>query len=752
MKISLLLMLTNLNYKGLKSCSIVLAFMLLFTQCRKKEFDAYYGRHDNLEAPIFQQLETRKNFTQLLACIDKAGYKDILGRAGYWTLFAPNDAAFGQYFKEKNISGINALDSNAARGIVQYLLVYNAFNKDRLDDFQGSTAIGWVPDDAFKRRTAYYTGFYNDTLATGQVVKAVASNRNGNTNPYIAADNNNKYIPFFTDAYFNIKRLTAADYNYFFPSIPYTGFNVVDARVLNQDITAENGVIHEIDKVITPLPSIDEYLRTKPEYSEFRKLYNRYMVNFQLNADATRRYQVLTGDNQQVYIKAYNTLLAFSPNNENFKKELDNDGQQNGWSIFVPRNEVLLNYVNTVILEHYKTFENAPAQVIADFLNAHMWQSAVWPTKFGSTANYLGEEARFNPQTDITDRKILSNAMFYGTNKVQEANVFSSVYAKAYLDPKYSIMTRLLDAQLKFVITSPNQQYTLFMMSDAAIKAAGYDFIPAINEWGYTPQGGTRTAGEAVRQRLLRILNTSLIQTPKAELNNLSGTGIIDAYEGEYIRYDNNKVFTAGTTDAGRVVSVDSVKTARNGRVYYLNGLLTFTESGIGAHIRTLGLASNSDFNAFWRFLENSASYNTASGEISGTSSGSFYTVLIPSNAAIQQAVNDGVLPGTGTGTVKTPNFNPTSGAERELVNRFIQYHIINKKSLIPDGKESGGVETLLKNAAGDVLPVTILSQPGIMQVTDMNNRKANVNVARSNNLSNRTVIHLIDNYLKYIY
>lgn len=352
----------------------------------------------------------------------------------------------------------------------------------------------------------------------------------------------------------------------------------------------------------------------------------------------------------------------------------------------------------------------------------------------------------------MVDRKILSNAMFYGTNKVQEANVFSSVYAKAYLDPKYSIMTRLLDAPLKFIITSPNQQYTLFMMSDAAIKAAGYDYIPAINEWGYTPPGGTRTAGEAVRQRLFRILNTSLIQTPKGELNNLSGIGIIDAYEGEYIRYDNNRVFTAGTTDAGRVVSVDSVKTARNGRVYYLNGLLTFTEFGIGTHIRNLGLATTSDFNSFWKYLESSASYNTTSGEISGTSSGSFYTVLIPSNTAIQQAVNDGVLPGTGSGAVKTPNFNPTTGAERELVNRFIQYHIINKKSLIPDGKESGGVETLLKNAAGDVLPVTILSQPGVMQITDMNNRKANVNVAKSNNLSNRTVIHLIDNYLKYIY
>lgn len=54
MKISLRIILISLPYEGLKGCSIVLAVLLLFTQCRKKEFDEYYGRPDNLEAPIFQ--------------------------------------------------------------------------------------------------------------------------------------------------------------------------------------------------------------------------------------------------------------------------------------------------------------------------------------------------------------------------------------------------------------------------------------------------------------------------------------------------------------------------------------------------------------------------------------------------------------------------------------------------------------------------------------------------------------------------
>lgn len=719
---------------------------VLFSNCTKKEFEEYYARPENLEPPIYQSLQGKGNFTHLLALIDKGGYKTTLSSAGYWTMFAPNDAAFEKYFQEKGIAGVNAIDSTTAQAIVQYMLVYNAFNKDRIDDYQANS--GWMPDLAYKRRTAYYTGFYNDTTATGDVVKATASNRNGGTNYYNSADNNNKYIPFFTDGYFASKSLSGTDYNYFFPNTQYTGFNVVDAKVVTKDIPAENGVIHEIDKVIAPLPSIEQYLRDKPEFSEFKKLYNKYMVQHYISPDATRRYQILTGSNNQVYVKVYSSLLAFSPNNENYMKLQDNDGQQDGYTLFVPKNDVLLTYVNSVILEHFKTFDNAPPQVLADFLNAHMWQTTVWPSKFSRTFNFLGEEARFDNQADVFDRKVLSNGLLYGTNKVQEANVFSSVYAKAYLDPKFSIMTRLLDVELKFAITNPKIKYTVFMMPDAVIRAAGYNYDAFKNEWQYTPPVGTMQTGEAIRQRLLRILNTSVVQTQNNELNNLTGSGIAEAYNGEFIKYNNNQVFTAGTMDAGTTVRVDSVKTSKNGVVYYLNRLLTFSEANIGTHIKNLAPSTTSDFYNFWKFLESSAVFNAATGEIIGTSAGSFYTVFIPNNAAIVQAVKDGVLPGNKTTGV--PTFNPTDQASKDLVSNFISYHILNKRSLIPNGGESGGFETLLKNNAGDVLPITVLNQPGAMQVTDMNNRKANVIVAKSNNLSTRTVIHLTDNYLKY--
>lgn len=725
-------------YHQFKRIALLLLSITSLLSCKKK-FDDYYARPANLEPPIYQQLQSKGKFKNFLAVIDKAGYKPTLDAAGYWTIFAPNDSAFQAYFTANNTS-VEKMDSATARSLVQFMLVYNAFQKDKIDDYQSS--IGWVPDQAFRRRTAYYTSFYDDTMQNGTVVKTIQSNRNTG---YVANDNNNKYIPYFTDVYFNSRGLTAADYNYFYPNTQYGGFNVAEAKVVTKDIVAENGVIHEIDRVLTPLPSIEEYLRSKPEYSEFRRLFDKYLVSFLANSDATNRYKLLTGDNQQVYVKVYNTSLAFAPNNENYLKLQDNDGQQNSWTMFVPKNDVLLDYENKVLLEYYQSFDNTPTSIITDFLNAHMWLTPVWPSKFNSTMNFAGEEARFNPQTDVIDRKILSNGMFYGTSKVQEANVFSTVYAKAYLDPKFSIMTRLLSTDLRFVITNPNSKFTLFMMPDAVLQAAGYNYDVNSNLYTYT-SGTTTTSGEAIRQTLLRILNTGVLAK---DVTSLLGSDISEAYNGEFIKWNNNQVMTAGTQDANRTVMVDSVKTTKNGTVYYLDGLLTYSSFLFGKHIMNLGTVNTSPFYYFAQFLNGSGLYNATTGEVTGTTSGTFYTVFVPDSNAIKQAVKDGVLPGNTTTGVPNLTASTWTATQKAQVISFIQYHIVTENTVVPNANVQSSFKTMLKNDQGEVITVTIAGTPGIMQVEDIKNRKANLIIAQSNNLSNRTVIHLIDNYLK---
>ncbi|OQP62787.1 hypothetical protein A3860_26090 [Niastella vici] len=718
---------------------------LLLVNCRKKQWDDYYGRPAGLESPIYQVLQSKGGFTSLLACIDKAGYKDILSSAGYWTLFAPTDEAFNQYFKDHNISSVESIDVETATKIVRYCLVYNSFNTDRLDDYQSTT--GWQADQAFKRRTTYYD-LFDTAMINGQVLHTIASNRNGSI--YSTSDNNNKYIPYFTNPFFTTAKLTAADYNYFYPGSSFTGLNILDAKITESNVAAENGNIHIIDKVLSPLQNIEKYLASKPEYSLFNSLFQRFMVAYIENVDATHKYQVLNNSSDKVYVKFYKDGLAFSLNNENYLKLQDNDGQMNGYTLFAPTNDVLEPYLKNVVLEHYNNDLNnlskLPLQTLFDFLNAHMWQSPVWPTKFATTGNYLGEEARFNAATDIVDKKILSNGFFYGAKKVQESNLFFTVYARPYLDPQYTLMTRLLNADLKSVITNPNFNYTILMMSDDQIHALGFDWDGNRSAWINTDPNALG-AGDP-KGTTARLINLSVISTPKNQLNNLTGDGIIETMGGEMIKWSNGKFYAAGNIDKGNVVNVVASKAMKNGMVYYTDGLLLFSPTTIGKRLEALAPSSSSPYYNFVQYLIKSKLYTAATGAISGVPLGFFGTILIPDNAAIVQAVNDGLLPGTGTAPNKVPNFAPTATQEIEQVSSFIQFHIM-KKSVINDEKTKDGIETNYRNLNDQVGLITVTNDPGVLTFTDPWGRTAGINAASSNVLADRIVIHSINKYLK---
>jgi len=733
----------------LSGALLLITLSALLTDCRKKAFDEYYGRPDNLQPPIYQVLTAKGNFKSLLAVIDKSGYKDILTGSGSFTMFAPNDAAFQKFFADRGITGPDQVDSGTAKQIVTFSLVYNAFLKVRLADYQSSA--GWVPNISFRRRTTNYTGFYSDSSWNGTKYTALASNRNNTsgTNYFVLGDNNNKYITYFLDNYLSAKHLTSADYNYFYPNTPYKGFNVADATVVTPDIVAENGYIEETDKVLLPFPTVDQYLASNPQYSEFKKLFDKYMVQYILNSSASDRYKLLTGNTANVYIKSFNPGLAFSPNNENYLKAQDNDGQSDGYTLFVPKNDVLLNYINTVLLEKYSSLDQMPLQIIIDFINAHMWQTCVWPSKFANTNNIQGEPARFDASADIVDKKILSNGFFYGTSKVQQANVFSTVYGKPYLDPGYLLMTRALDQNYRYTITIPTLKFTIFMMSDQLLRSWGYDWNVTRNEWQYTAPGTTTvTTGGVPLANLQRILATHIVPTPNNELDNITGSGFIETINGEYIKYNAGKIYSVGALDSGFTVNTTGTKTAINGRVYYTDNLLVYTSKTIGNAVKLLGSASTSDFNFFYQYLFSSTNFTASTGTFNaGVPIGGYYTLFIPNNAAIQAAVTAGLLPKMSTGA---PNFAPTTIPEQDLVNNFIKYHFINKNTVIPDGRKTGSFETIYRKNNGDPGVIKVISTPGSMQLADDYGRTANVIMPGSNNMADRCMIHLIDNYLQY--
>ena len=706
--------------------------------CRKKSWDEYYGRPSTLAQPIYEVLQQRGNFTHFIKCIDKSGYKSTLAAGGYWTCFAPNDAAFEKYFQEHGISGDDAIDSATAQKIVKYSLVYNAYRKENLTDYQQSS--GADTSVAYKRKTAYYTWVYNqgDSLILG-------ANRNGS---YVEDDNNNKYIPYFLDQYFAYQGLSSYDYNYFYPDSKYSGFNVANASVVNSDIEAENGLIDEVDAVILPLPSLEDYLMQNDQYSEFRKLLAK-VVSYQSNANITERNYALTGKNDSVYIKYYDAGnsygLAFSPNNENYLLA-STDGQTDGYGFAVPTNAALIPY-EAEILQHYKTFDAAPPAVLTALLNAHMWTSAPWPSKLIGSTNSSSEVPTFS-LSNVVDKQLCSNGFFYGINTVQQANVFRTVYGKPFLDPSYTLMTRALDADIKFSLINPALKFTMVMMSNTVMTAEGYSYSTERSAWVYQAEGGTATTGSIPQSRVNRILASSIFLTQNAEMNNLSGEGIVESWNGEYVRYKNNTLFAGGNMDEGSVVHIDSVGTSVNGKVLYVDGLLKFSEVAIGGHLGRLANADPDDYGYFFNYLVKSTIWSNSDSTINGMTAGNPYTVFVPSNAAISEAVKSGLLPGDASTGV--PNFSPSALEDQQAVVAFLQYHILNKNMVATDGKKSGDYLTLLQTLDGEPTTIKITNSVGSLVLKGMNGDVANVKVANSNILGDMAIIHTIDKVLDF--
>lgn len=727
----------------------VLPLLALLASCSQDVFDDYYARPDYLEDPIYQQLEARGNFKSLTALITKAGYKDILSKSGYWTMMAPNDEAFTKFFQQNGITDVDKIDELTASKIVKYALIYNAFRTDQLSDYQSGT--GWVIDQSFRRRTAYYDGFKYDVGFDGVRRLTVDVNRNGGLlnatiNGVALIDNNNKYVSYFDKEYFAAKGLKSSDYSFFYPNATFTDFNVLGGSIKEANIIAENGVIHEVTEVSLPLNSIDAHLKSDPNYSTFYDILQKNFVTYPFSSLMTNNYRNFSGKSEDVFVKTYSSNLVFSPNNENFLKVADNDGQNDAYTLLAPNNDAMQIFIRDVLTKHFK-YEELPDYVFQDLVNAHMVTGAVWPSLQAQYQNGLREELRFDFATDVADKKVLSNGFFIGTNKVQKSNIFFSVYTSAYLNPNYSLATRLFNdgSGYKEIVSNINSKFALFLPSDAILQTLGYSYNTIQLRWEYlSPNGAISELGTAARNRLLRLFYNCIVLTPNGELDNIANTsGTIRTGDGEvfgeYIKWDNNKIYAAGTIVAGNAVNVLGSERQENGITYFIDKFPEFSIEFQGLAISRLA-TQNAQYTSFFNYLRNSNIYRASDGKIDGTDLGTNYTFIVPNNAAIAKAVADKVLPASPTTTVS---------GERDLIADFIRYHIVVTRTASNDNQTNGLFETLRKDSKGEKTYLNINSEANTLKFSDNSGNTANFIPASSNNLADRSLIHLVDNYLK---
>jgi len=749
----------------------------------------YYARPEFLAPPIYQQLQDSGVFTRYLYCVDKSGYDKTLKGAGYYTVFAPTDEAFTKFLAENGFASVEEIPAELATKIVTYSMCVSAASYQQIDDFQTSSALV-TPENktdlAFKRTTLNYKWVYSDFDHVAQVTRdvidmnAVESEVSVRGN-FELDDYNQKNIPVFTSSFMAKKNLLAADYKYFYPNAELTDFNVSDARVVKRDLWAENGIIHVVDRVIVPLDNLEEILAKTDECGEFRDLLNRYMVSYTLAGEAFQlKYEQSSGIRKEVYIKDY-PQASFALNCENFLKfggGSEMDAQIDGWTLFAPSDEAMTKFYNDKFFRFgYNSLSEMPAFVIQEFVNAHLFRTTVWPSKFAITTNPYGEEARFDANADVIKAKIGSNGIFYVVNHVQNTNAFNTVLGDIILNPDYSLMYQALYDLEPLIATlkNPISSYLLFLVTNDQMTKAGFKYNPASLAWEFTDDPNRPDLGTHPRTALSRFIYMHIVlqnvEMMADGVDLINGTGVLKTYGDEYIKYNKGEISAGGNPPAQRPRITSAIDSKpENGRSYTLDKPLLFSNGNIGEILSVSSLTSRLRATTLLRYLEKIAAanyvnddgetvyvpdciFNATTRAIKDIPNTDVITVFLPNDPAMTSAANSGVLKPLAS---FAPNGNENVlGEDNMALGQFLKYHIV--KGNIPVGESSVGEYTTYRKLDDGTYATLFVNcakgNPGSITITDEKGRTANVITSSTttyNILGNRAIVHVIDNYLTY--
>jgi len=773
---------------SLKFFTIVLFATIWLTNCNSVK-EEQYERPAWLEPPVYQQLQDKGNFKNYLACIDKAGYTQTLKGAGYYTVFAPNDEAFTKFLAEHQLDSVGSMTDGMAKQIVTYSLAVSPASFEQIDDYQNASTIATEAskiDVAFKRTTYNYKWVYTDFDATTEENKSVIDMNAVESEVPVPGgfeenDYNQKNIPFFTANFMAKSGLTSYDYNYFYPNTELTSFNVAGAKVVEQDLWAENGIIHVVDQVIMPLNNLEELLANTAECSEFKHILDRYLVTYNKTSENFQlKYEQASGQSGIVYVKDYPNC-SYALNCENYLKfggGTQMDAQTDGWTLFAPSNNALEEFYRNKFFKYgYHSLDEMPAFLILELVNAHLFRTTVWPSKFATTSNPYGEEARFDANGDVFKKEIGSNGIFYAVNKVQNTDAFNTVLGDVILNPDYSLMYQALSTLEPLVSTLKNtvSNYILFLITNDQMAEAGFKFNSASLAWEFTSDVNRPDLGTHASSALARFINMHIVLTTSEMRANgidiTNGSGLLKTYGDEYVKYKDGEVYGSGNIAGKRPKVTQKLNSgSKNGQSYALDRALLFSNGNIGEVLSVSSLTAGNRATTLLRYLEKIAGasyvndegvttyvancvYNNTTKAIKDVANTDVITVFLPNDPAIVSAVSDGALKSLAN---FAPNGDVNVLADDNIaLEKFIKYHMV-KGNIILGEQVNSNYTTFRKLDDGTFATLLVQGSsgtPGNMTVTDNNGRTANIITTVSttyNILGNRAIVHVIDNYLTY--
>ncbi len=444
------------------ACAVFLGGALL-TSC---EDDLLTGTPSWLGSSIYDELQERGTFTQTLALInDKVlaedNYPSMLSRTGSKTLFVADDAAWNRFWQNNPWGARSLSDLTGAQKklLFKSSMINNAYLLELMSNIPGDPP---TKGSCMRRSSSIsvYDSVPRMMPADMPETPYWDKYRERKDGILIMKDNSATPMVHFLPAYMRNNNITAEDYsiltNGAVSDIDRSYINGM--KVTEENITCQNGYIHVLEEVPTPLDNMAGIIGGKKQFALFNKLMNRYcrpVYSASASSEYNRIYNNGTGVEDSVFVLRYfnnapnssmttdedgnaiGAVLSYDPcwnryivyNQEGISMSMD------AGAMLVPTDKALDDYFNGAgkpLKDRYQTWDNVPDNVLRPLINNQMLNSfrTSVPSKFASVSNSQNELMGLTVD-DVDSCFIGCNGVVYQVNKVFIAPEYQSVFFPA---------------------------------------------------------------------------------------------------------------------------------------------------------------------------------------------------------------------------------------------------------------------------------------------------------------------------------
>lgn len=467
-------------------CGSALAILLAGSAMTGCSDDLLTGTPSWLGESIYTELEQRGNFKETLKLIDAQSedYASVLKRTGSKTLFAATDEAWAKFYAQNRWGATSLEDLTEAQKKLLFKsnMINSAYLVELLGNIPAATAESSPIEGSCMRRASSVDVMDSVPLVAAAQFPALNPARlnssgqqtdhwarlRGKTAARILQDDGAATMIHFMPKFMQMNSITSEDVAFLTNGeITSNEEAFVNGHVIKErDITCQNGYIHVVDGIDTPLDNLANVVAGQPQFSIYKRLLDRFSYP-SYSAAQTAEYRRQYGGEDSVFVRRYFN----SHGSHSFTAYDADDGStavttqlpyDPGWNLYrlysasgttfqydaavmlVPTDEALTAYLQgegaDLNARYAKAgpgqtaWDNAPDEVVLPLLQNTMLTSlkAAIPSQFASINNTAAEPMGVEKK-DINRVHWASNGVVYETNKVYVAPEYVSVFYPAVI-------------------------------------------------------------------------------------------------------------------------------------------------------------------------------------------------------------------------------------------------------------------------------------------------------------------------------